>query len=44
MDICDGPEANRSIEEAVQFLCRADSVDEVAWKCAELVLKPKIRS
>jgi hypothetical protein len=33
-----------SIEEAAEFLCRADSVDNVARKCAELGLKPKVRS
>jgi hypothetical protein len=33
-----------SIEEAAIFLCRAASVDEVAQKCAELGLKPKVRS
>jgi hypothetical protein len=37
-------ESGRSIEEAAQFLCRADSVDDVARKCAELGLKPKVRS
>jgi hypothetical protein len=36
-------EAGRSIEEAAEFLCRADSVDDVARKCAELGLKPKVR-
>jgi hypothetical protein len=35
--------SGRSIEEAAQFLCRADSVDDVARKCAELGLKPKVR-
>jgi hypothetical protein len=33
-----------SIEEAAIFLCRADSVDDVARKCEELGLKPKARS
>jgi hypothetical protein len=33
-----------SIAEAAIFLCRADSVDDVARKCAELGLKPKVRS
>jgi hypothetical protein len=37
-------EPGRSIEEASEFLCRADSVDEVARKCAELGLEPKVRS
>jgi hypothetical protein len=32
--------AGRSIEEAAEFLCRADSVDDVARKCAELGLNP----
>jgi hypothetical protein len=30
-----------SIEEAAEFLCRADSIDDVARKCAELGLRPK---
>jgi hypothetical protein len=33
--------AGHSIEEAAQFLCRADSVDDIACKCAELGLKLK---
>jgi hypothetical protein len=37
-------ESGRSIEEAAEFLCRADSVDDVARKCAELGLKPKAGS
>jgi hypothetical protein len=36
-------ESGRSIEEAAQFLSRADSVDDVARKCEELGLKPKVR-
>jgi hypothetical protein len=36
-------ESGRSIEEAAQFLCRAASVDDVARKCAELGLRPKVR-
>jgi hypothetical protein len=32
-----------SIEETAEFLCRADSVDDVARKCEELGLKPKLR-
>jgi hypothetical protein len=36
-------ESGRSIEEAAEFLCRADSVDDVARKCEELGLKPKAR-
>jgi hypothetical protein len=34
-------ESGRSIEEAAQFLCRANSVDDVARKCKELGLKLK---
>jgi hypothetical protein len=30
--------AGRSIEEAAEFLCRADSVEEVRRKCRELGL------
>ena len=33
-----------TFEEAAQFLCRADSVDDVASKCEELGLKPKAKS
>jgi hypothetical protein len=47
MDIDDlkaAVETGSSIEEAAQFLCRADSVDDVAGKCAELGLKPKAKS
>jgi hypothetical protein len=33
-------EHGRSIEEAAEFLCRADTVDEVARKAEELGLKP----
>jgi hypothetical protein len=33
--------SGRSIEDAAQFLCRADSVDDVARKCKELGLKPR---
>jgi hypothetical protein len=29
-------EAGRSIKEAAQFLCRADSVDDLVRKCEEL--------
>ena len=36
-------ESGRSIEEAAEFLCRADSVNDVARKCEELGLKPKVR-
>ena len=38
MDIYDGAEAGHSIEEAAQFLCRADSIDEVERKARELGL------
>ena len=44
MDIVDlraAIEHGRSIEEAAEFLWRADSVDDVARKCEELGLKPK---
>jgi hypothetical protein len=37
-------ESGRSIEEAAEFPCRADSVDDVARKCEELRFKPKPRS
>lgn len=30
--------AGRSVEEAAEFICRADSVDEVRRKCLELGL------
>jgi hypothetical protein len=33
-------ETGYSVEEAAEFLCRADSVDDVARKCAELGVKP----
>jgi hypothetical protein len=36
-------ESGRSIEEAAEFLCRADSVDDVARKCEELGLRRKVR-
>jgi hypothetical protein len=36
-------ESGRSIEEAAASLCRADGVDDVARKFAELGLKPKVR-
>jgi hypothetical protein len=32
------------IEGAAEFLCRSDSVDDVARKCERLGLKPKARS
>ena len=34
-------ESGSSIEDAAEFLCRADSVDDVARKCEELGLRPK---
>ena len=34
-------EHGSSIEETAQFLCRADSVEDVARKARELGLKPK---
>ncbi|HEY0802498.1 MAG TPA: hypothetical protein VGD54_16790 [Steroidobacteraceae bacterium] len=37
-------EHSRSIEEMAAFLCRADSVDDVARKCEELGLKLKPKS
>ncbi len=37
-------ESGRSIEEVAEFLCRADSADDVARKCDELGLKPKAKS
>jgi hypothetical protein len=33
--------AGRSIEEAAEFLCRADSVEDVRQKCRELGLGRK---
>ena len=47
MDIDDlkaAMEGGASIEEAAQFLCRADSVEDVARKCEELGLRPTARS
>jgi hypothetical protein len=44
MDIDDlqaAVESGSSIEEAAQFLCRADSIDDVARTCEELGLKLK---
>jgi hypothetical protein len=37
-------ESGRSIEEVAEFLCRADSLDDVVRKCKELGLKPKVGS
>jgi hypothetical protein len=37
-------EGGASIEQAADLLCRADGVEEVARKCAELGLKPKAQS
>ena len=36
-------ESGASIQEAADLLCRADG-EEVARKCAELGLKPKLQS
>jgi hypothetical protein len=36
-------ESGCSIQDAAEMLCRADNVDDVARKCAELALKPKAR-
>jgi len=37
-------EGGATIKEAAEFLCRAESVDDVARKCEELGLKPKTKS
>jgi hypothetical protein len=37
-------EGGASIQNAAEFLCPADSVDDVARKCEEIGLKPKARS
>jgi hypothetical protein len=37
-------EGGATIQEAADLLCRADGVEEVARKCAELGLKPKLQS
>jgi hypothetical protein len=37
-------DAGATLEEAAEFLCRADSVEDVARKCKELDLKPKAKS
>jgi hypothetical protein len=37
-------ECGRSITEAVEFLCRADSVDEVRRKAKELGIKVKAKA
>jgi hypothetical protein len=37
-------EHGRSIEEAAQFLCRADSVDDVVRKAKELGLEVKAKA
>jgi hypothetical protein len=37
-------EGGATIEQAADLLCRADGVEEVARKCAELGLKPKAHS
>jgi hypothetical protein len=33
-----------SIKEIAEFLCRADSVDDVARKCEELGLQPQLKA
>jgi hypothetical protein len=43
-DLKSAIESGSSIEEAAQFLCRADSVDDVTRKCHELDLTPKALS
>jgi hypothetical protein len=35
-------ESGHSIEEAAEFLCHVDSVDDVARKCEELGLRLKV--
>lgn len=40
-DLISEIEHGRSIEEAAEFLCRADDVASVARKCEELGLKPR---
>jgi hypothetical protein len=37
-------EGGATIQQAAEFLCRADSVDDVARKCEELGLTPKLKS
>jgi hypothetical protein len=32
-------QASSSVEEAAEFLCRTNRVDDVARKCAELVIE-----
>ena len=39
-DLRSAIEGGASIEQAAEFLCRADGVEEVARKCVELGLKP----
>ena len=36
-------ETGSSIKRAAEFLCRSGSVTDVARKCEELRLKPKVR-
>jgi hypothetical protein len=43
-DLKSAIEGGASIEDAAEFLCRSDTVDEVSRKCNELGLKPKPRS
>jgi hypothetical protein len=37
-------EGGATIQQAADLLCRSDSVDDVARKCDELGLKPKLQS
>jgi hypothetical protein len=37
-------EGGASIQQAADLLCRADSIEDVARKCDELGLKPKLQS
>jgi hypothetical protein len=37
-------EGGATIQQAADLLCRADSIDDVARKCEELGLKPKLQS
>jgi hypothetical protein len=37
-------EGGATIQQAADLLCRADGAEEVARKCAELGIKPKLQS
>jgi hypothetical protein len=37
-------EGGATVQQAADLLCRSDSVDDVARKCDELGLKPKLQS